>query len=234
MPNLTMLLGNSNVYAYQDRTLLPGRLLGTVVRSELYELVLAAEQIIRRYALNAKLMILDSARPRITQAALHLNACRVLYSSGQYKDRTSAAAAAHSFARNPTIGGGADHLTGAAVDVVLVNPMTGLPFEDDLARYDQWGWQMRPHAFDRLQYEDIGSPLSRRRAAMAARESCVREALSKVGLKVSEDEACQASLLGCLGSTADQLQRELEAFMVCPPPFGLEQDLLDECRSHTC
>ena len=85
MPNLTMLLGNSNVYAYQDRTLLPGRLLGTVVRSELYELVLAAEQIIRRYALNAKLMILDSARPRITQAALHLNACRVLYSSVSIK-----------------------------------------------------------------------------------------------------------------------------------------------------
>lgn len=234
MPNLTMLLGNFNVYAYRDRTLLPGRLLGTVVRSDLYERVLAAEQKIGRYALNAKLVILDSARPRVTQAALHLNARRAFYSSGRYPDLASAAAAAHSVARNPALTPSADHLTGAAVDVVLVNAMTGLPFEDDIARYDQWGWQMKPHAYDRLQYDDIGSPLSRRRAAMATREFCVRSALSEVGLLVSPDEACQASLPDFLDSTIEQVQMELAQFMVCRPPFDLEQNLLNQCRSHTC
>lgn len=227
MSDLILLPKSSNEYIYRKQPQLAGRLLGTLVFRHVYERLKVAEEYVRIRSPGARLIVLDSVRSVTLQAELFLQAAGAVASSqnpGIYRNARDV----RRMARNPAVDVDAEHVIGAAVDVVLADPRTGEPYPEDVARYDSWGRAMKPEAFVDLAYAHMDQTIGRRYAAIAMRETMVREACKFAGFVPSEDEYCQFS---APDSHHDPFEAvDLGDYLVEKVSLAHEASLLERCR----
>ncbi|TWO69346.1 M15 family metallopeptidase [Caenimonas sedimenti] len=232
MDDLVVLPSKLHPYWYRSHRHLPGRLVGTVVLKSAWERVKAAEDYLRIRDPSIRLLAVDSFRPVSLQASIYLMAFTEVHtrSLGQMSNK-SVAQTVDRWVRNPVRSDEARHMTGAAIDVLMMDPRTGFPYAADIARYDSWSPAMEPSAFDRYLGVSDDHPEIRELARAAARELHVREACVRAGgLVPSELEFCQMEVPE---SHHHPLQPvDLTDLMATKLPYGMEDDLLERCERH--
>lgn len=230
MNSLLLLPQESSFYFYGSDRSLPGRLRSAVILSSVYEKVRQAEDRLKYINRNIRLLVVDAFRPVSLQAALCLRATSEW--SARYRGRLSPSQVAvrvSKWVRNPAMeANDALHLNGTAVDLVMSDARTGLPFEGDLARYDSWSRAMEPHIFDKWMCTGSERADLRQLGFAAVREHHVRAACEKVGLISSNSEFCQFHMPESHYQPMEVL--DLNEFMVEKLPFGMEDDLMERCE----
>ena len=223
MSDLVLLPKSGHPYVYARQPNLLGCLSGTLIYRHIWERVQVAEDYIRVRSPAARLVVLDSVRSVALQAELFLQASATC--SPEFPGIR--ASSARSMARNPVVDVEAEHVVGVAVDLVLADGRTGLPYPDDLARYDSWGPYMRPDAFVKLAHAHLDTEFGRRYAATALREVMVREACKFAGFTASADEFCQFHAPDTHHGPLAAV--DLREFLARPIDARMETGLLDRC-----